>query len=153
MITVFSNLSNKQKQYSLLALASLFFILGIYQITASTNDDPIPVFSNGFVIAVAFWAFSRRYSDKFIKQHAIVNALTRVNEQLVVKQAPIKKVSEVDITRISQITIADNYLSCILDGNGQGFDFQVIGKASDIETQVTSILTANEQHTITITVV
>ncbi|OUS73427.1 hypothetical protein B5G52_04060 [Pseudoalteromonas sp. A601] len=153
MISVFSNLSNKQKQYSLLVLALLFFILGIYQITASTNDTVIPVFSNGFIIVIAFWAFSRRYSDKFIKQHALGNALTRLNEQLVVKQAPIKKVSQVDVTRITQITIADNYLSCILDGNGQGFDFQIIGKACDIETQVTSILTANEQQTITITVV
>lgn len=153
MMTVFSSLSNKHKQYSVLALASLFFILGIYQITASTNDTTIPVFSNGFVIAVAFWAFSRRYSDKFIKQHAHGNALTRVNNQLVVKQAPIKKVSEVDITRISQITIADNYLSCILDGNGQGFDFQIIGKACDIKVHVSSILTVNEQQTITITVV
>ncbi|MCQ8878311.1 hypothetical protein NQT69_09905 [Pseudoalteromonas shioyasakiensis] len=153
MITVFSNLSNKQKQYSLLALALLFFILGIYQITASTNDTAIPVFSNGFVIAIAFWAFSRRYSDKFIKQHAIVNALTRVNEQLVVKQALIKKVSEVDISRISTLAIADNYLSCILDGNGQGFDFQIIGNASDIHARLIAILTANERQSIVITLV
>lgn len=153
MITIFSNLSNKQKQRSLLALAVIFFILGIYQITAPTNDDPIPVFSNGFIIAIAFWAFSRRYSDKFIKQHALVNAITRADNQLIVNQAPIKKVSQVDVKRISQITIADNYLSCILDGNGQGLDFQIIGKASDIETRVTSILTASEQHSITLTVV
>ncbi|MFY8325071.1 hypothetical protein [Pseudoalteromonas sp. ZZD1] len=153
MITIFSNLSNKQKQRSLLALAVIFFILGIYQITAPTNDDPIPIFSNGFIIAIAFWAFSRRYSDKFIKQHALVNAITRADNQLIVNQAPIKKVSQVDVKRISQITIADNYLSCILDGNGQGLDFQIIGKASDIETRVISILTASEQHSITLTVV
>ncbi|MDQ9090072.1 hypothetical protein RC083_00555 [Pseudoalteromonas haloplanktis] len=150
---MFANLTNKQKRRSLLTLAVIFFILGIYQSTASTNGMPMLVFSNGFIIAIAFWAFSRRYSEKFIKQHALVNAITRVNNQLVIKQAPIKKIAEVDITRVSQITISDNYLSCILDGNGQGFDFQLIGKAGEINTQVNSILTVNEQQTITITVV
>ena len=150
---MFANLTNKQKRRSLLTLAVIFFILGIYQSTASTNGMPMLVFSNGFIIAIAFWAFSRRYSEKFIKQHALVNAITRVNNQLLIKQAPIKKIAEVDITRVSQITISDNYLSCILDGNGQGFDFQLIGKAGEINTQVNSILTVNEQQTITITVV
>ncbi|CAM3771465.1 MULTISPECIES: hypothetical protein [Pseudoalteromonas] len=150
---MFANLTNKQKRRSLLTLAVIFFILGIYQSTASTNGMPMLVFSNGFIIAIAFWAFSRRYSEKFIKQHALVNAITRVNNQLVIKQAPIKKIAEVDISRVSQITISDNYLSCILDGNGQGFDFQLIGKAGEINTQVNSILTVNEQQTITITVV
>ena len=150
---MFINLTNPQKQRSLLLLAVVFFILGIYQVTASVNETAIPIFSNGFIIAIICWAFSRRYSEKFMKQHALVNALTRVNNQLVIKQAPIKKVSEVDITRISQITIADNYLSCILDGNGQGFDFQVIGNACDINTQINAILTASERQSIVITLV
>lgn len=153
MISVFSSLSNKQKQYSLLALALLFFILGIYQVTASTNETPIPVFSNGFIISIAFWAFSRRYSEKFIQQHSLVNAITRVNNELVIKQVPIKKISEVDITRISKITIADNYLSCILDGNGQGFDFQILGSVSEINTHLVSILTTNERQAIVISIV
>jgi len=148
-----SNLTHKKKQRSLLSLAFVFFILGIYQVTMSPNGTPIPVFSNGFVIAIAFWAFSRRYSAKFIEQHSLANAITRDNNQLIVKQAPIQKVSEVDITRISQITIADNYLSCILDNNGQGFDFQIIGKACDIELHLVSILTASEREAIIISLV
>jgi len=148
-----SNLTNKKKQRSLLLLAFVFFILGIYQIAMSPNGTPIPVFSNGFVIAIAFWAFSRRYSAKFIEQHSLANAITRDNNQLIVKQAPIQKVSEVDITRISQITIADNYLSCILDNNGQGFDFQIIGKACNIELHLASILTASEREANVISLV
>lgn len=142
------HLTNKQKQRALLAAAGLFFLLGLYQVTNSHAS--LLNFTNGFILAIALWAFSRRFSEKFIKQHALVNALTRSNDQLIVKQAPIKKVSEVDITRISQITIADNYVSCILDGNGQGFDFQVIGNVSDINAQVNAILTANERQSITI---
>jgi len=148
-----SNLTHKKKQRSLLSLAFVFFILGIYQVTMSPNGTPIPVFSNGFVVAIAFWAFSRRYSAKFIEQHSLANAITRDNNQLIVKQVPIQKVSEVDITRISQITIADNYLSCILDNNGQGFDFQIIGKACDIELHLASILTASEREAIIISLV
>lgn len=150
---MFSNLTHKKKQGSLLVLALVFFILGIYQITASPNGTPIPIFSNGFVIAIAFWAFSRRYSAKFIEQHALENAITRDNNQLVVKQAPIQRVSQVDITRISQITIADNYFSCILDNNGQGYDFQIIGKACDIELHLASILTASEREAVIISLV
>ncbi|MDB2355717.1 hypothetical protein N9V89_00630 [Pseudoalteromonas sp.] len=150
---MFSNLTHKKKQGSLLVLALVFFILGIYQITASPNGTPIPIFSNGFVIAIAFWAFSRRYSAKFIEQHALENAITRDNNQLIVKQAPIQKVSQVDITRISQITIADNYFSCILDNNGQGYDFQIIGKACDIELHFASILTASEREAVIISLV
>lgn len=150
---MFSNLTHKKKQGSLLVLALVFFILGIYQITASPNGTPIPIFSNGFVIAIAFWAFSRRYSAKFIEQHALENAITRDNNQLIVKQAPIQKVSQVDITRISQITIADNYFSCILDNNGQGYDFQIIGKACDIELYLASILTASEREAVIISLV
>ena len=153
MISVFSNLSNKQKQRSLLALALLFFILGVYQITVATKDTQIHFLSNGFIIAIAFWAFSRRYSDKFIQQHSLVNAITRVNNELVIKQAPIKKLSDVDIARISQITIADNYLSCILDGNGLGFDFQIVGSASEINTRLLAILTIEERQAITMTLV
>jgi len=150
---MFSNLTNKQKQRSLLAIAAVFFILGIYQIAVPMNDTPIPVFSNGFIIAIAFWAFSRRYSDKFLKHHALVNIITRDDSQLIIKQAPIKKVSEVDISRISSLAIADNYLGCILDGNGQGFDFQIIGKASDIHNHLNSILTQSERQALTITLV
>lgn len=150
---MFSNLTHKNKQRSLFALTTIFFILGIYQIVASPNGTPIPMFSNGFVIAIAFWAFSRRYSAKFIEQHSLANAITRDNNQLIVKQAAIQKVSEVDITRISQITITDNYLSCILDNNGQGYDFQIIGKTCDIELHLASILTASERQAINISLV
>ena len=150
---MFSNLTHKKKQGSLLVLTLVFFILGIYQITASPNATPIPIFSNGFVIAIAFWASSRCYSAKFIEQYALENAITRDNNQLIVKQAPIQKVSQVDITRISQITIADNYFSCILDNNGQGYDFQIIGKACDIELHLASILTASEREAVIISLV
>lgn len=49
--------------------------------------------------------------------------------------------------------IADNYLSCILDGNGQGFDFQILGSVSEINTHLVSILTTNERQAIVISIV
>ena len=148
---MFSNLTNKQKQRGLLILAGLFFIFGLYQLQQPVGANH--VLSNGFVVAIAFWAFSRRYSQQFLEKNTLTAAITREGDELIIKQSMASKLSRLNIPRISKITIADNYLSCILDGNGQGFDFQLIGKAGEINIQVNSLLTANEQQTIQITLV
>lgn len=148
---MFSNLTNKQKQRGLLILAGLFFIFGLYQLQQPVGANH--VLSNGFVVAIAFWAFSRRYSQQFLEKNMVTAAITREGNELIIKQSMVNKLSRLDIPRISKITIGDNYLSCILDGNGQGFDFQLVGKACELKTHMCSILAANEQQTIHITLV
>lgn len=59
------------------------------------------------------------------------------------KISPFSKKSSlvmIEIQRISEMTIGDNCLSIIIDGNGNGYDFQLVGTNEEINSRLNSLL-------------
>ena len=56
----------------------------------------------------------------------------------------------IEVKRISIVNISDNWLSIIIDGNGNGYDFQLLGSKDDIYQQFNSLLNSDEKENIDI---
>ena len=59
------------------------------------------------------------------------------------KISPFSKKSSlvmIEIQRISEMTIGDNCLAIIIDGNGNGYDFQLVGTNEEINSRLNSLL-------------
>ena len=82
-----------------------------------------------------------RSTEKFAAKSALSKTLTATDTSLTVKQVYYgEQVKTVELSRITQLKVADNYLAVILDGNGQGYDFQIKGKAEAITERLNEIL-------------
>jgi len=81
-------------------------------------------------------------TEKFVAKAALSNTITATDTSLTVKQVyyQCEKEEILELSRISQLKVADNYLAVILDGNGQGYDFQIKGKAEAITERLNEIL-------------
>ncbi|WFO20097.1 hypothetical protein ATS73_005190 [Pseudoalteromonas sp. H100] len=56
----------------------------------------------------------------------------------------------IEVKRISIVNISDNWLSIIIDGNGNGYDFQLLGSKDEIYQQFNSLLNSDEKENIDI---
>ncbi|MCQ8880240.1 hypothetical protein NQS96_00325 [Pseudoalteromonas shioyasakiensis] len=135
---MYLNLTPKQMVRLNLALAVLFCGIGVY----SLQSDSLPISSfTGFIFAIGFLAQAYRYTEKFVAKTALSKTLTATDTSLTVKQVYYgEQVETLELSRITQLKVADNYLAVILDGNGQGFDFQIKGKAQAITERLNEIL-------------
>ncbi len=67
------------------------------------------------------------------------------------KTSPFSNTSarvSLEVNRISRVTIGNNWLSVIIDGNGNGYDFQLVGSKDAIVDYLTTLLNENELSNI-----
>ncbi|MGX1110993.1 hypothetical protein ACSSVW_000372 [Pseudoalteromonas sp. MBR-15] len=136
---MFLNLTAKHMLSLNSALSVLFLGVGVYGIL---SDDalPFPSFS-AFVAAVFFALQAVRSTDKFAAKTALSNTLIATNTHLKVTQFYYSSKEQLlELNRITEFKVADNYLAVILDKNGQGYDFQIKGKSDAIIERLNDII-------------
>ena len=132
------NLTSKKLVTLNLALAVLCVGFGVYSVQSEPNTI---VSYNGFIFAIGFMVQAYRSTEKFAAKTALSKTLTTTDTSLTVKQVYYgDKEETLELSRITQLKVADNYLAVILDGNGQGYDFQIKGKAEAIIERLNEIL-------------
>ncbi|GGF02121.1 hypothetical protein [Pseudoalteromonas gelatinilytica] len=136
---MYLNLTPKQMVRLNLALAVLFSGVGVYGL----QSDSLPISPyTCFTLAIACVVQAYYSTEKFVAKAALSNTITATDTSLTVKQVyyQCEKEEIVELSRISQLKVADNYLAVILDGNGQGYDFQIKGKAEAIIERLNEVL-------------
>ena len=132
------NLTSKKLVTLNLALAVLCVGFGVYSVQSEPNTI---VSYNGFIFAIGFMVQAYRSTEKFAAKTALSKTLTTTDTSLTVKRVYYgDKEETLELSRITQLKVADNYLAVILDGNGQGYDFQIKGKAEAITERLNEIL-------------
>ena len=132
------NLTSKKLVTLNLALAVLCVGFGVYSVQSEPNTI---VSYNGFIFAIGFMVQAYRSTEKFAAKTALSKTLTTTDTSLTVKRVYYgDKEETLELSRITQLKVADNYLAVILDGNGQGYDFQIKGKAEVIIERLNEIL-------------
>ena len=132
------NLTSKKLVTLNLALAVLCVGFGVYSVQSEPNTI---VSYNGFIFAIGFMVQAYRSTEKFAAKTALIKTLTTTDTSLTVKQVYYgDKEETLELSRITQLKVADNYLAVILDGNGQGYDFQIKGKAEAIIERLIEVL-------------
>lgn len=101
------------------------------------------IFTLANLITLAF-----RTSNTYKKKNDIKNLIRREEQLLFCQSTSMSPASILLIDKIGEITVSNNYLSFIEVGNGQGYDFQVKGRAHDIMTHLYSILKPQEIKSI-----
>jgi len=105
-----------------------------------------------FMLGSSCISYARKYSQNYQRQSALDSLITRHEQSLTFKGKPESgyedKGIDLDVARLSILTIRDDYLSVIIDGNGNGWDFFVVGTAQDIEQHIRSLLSKIEQNNI-----
>jgi len=105
-----------------------------------------------FVLGFSCISLARKYSQSYVQQCKLDNLITRNQQLLTFKNKPEsgceEKGVDLDASRLSVLTIKDDYLSVIIDGNGNGWDFFVVGTAQEIELHIRSLLSKEEQDQI-----
>ncbi len=116
----------------------LLFILNEYQETETSV--------NFLALSVACLLLSYRTSRQYKIKNSPMSLIERREGHLAIsrlKISPFSKKSSlvmIEIQRISEMTIGDNCLSIIIDGNGNGYDFQLVGTNEEINSRLNSLL-------------
>ena len=101
-------------------------------------------------------SFRYRFTDEYKAKHSPHNLIKRSADTIKIskpKWSHFKFLSgqeSIEVKRISIINISDNWLSIIIDGNGKGYDFQLLGSKEEIDQQFNSLLNSNEKENIDI---
>ena len=88
---------------------------------------------------------------KYKQDNALTNQIRRDGDVLKIKNKSLHTVigtdksQSIEINRISKVTIINEGLSIIIDGNGTGFDFFLSDDAQDIAEHFKSLLSHQEQ--------
>ncbi|MFD2167609.1 hypothetical protein ACFSJY_15265 [Thalassotalea euphylliae] len=136
-------ISDRQLQQVCKALFVVFISYFIFLIMTDNSVSKITLVS-GLALALLLLAQVYHLSPKFKSLSEIGQLINRSDHHLLIKSHLLSNESEIDIIRISQISIQDNYLGIILDGNGQGFDFHPEGTKEDIKKHLYELLTEHE---------
>jgi len=101
-------------------------------------------------------SFRYRFTDEYKAKHSPHNLIKRSADTIKIskpKWSHFKFLSgqeSIEVKRISIVNISDNWLSIIIDGNGKGYDFQLLGSKEEIDQQFNSLLNSNEKENIDI---
>ena len=139
------NFSEKQKKLSFALLALVF--VGIYINNFIVYGESKTSF---IIIAVSLLYISYKFSNNYKSKNKLPKLITREHEQIAIsslKMLPFSNASQfksIKVARISKVTIGENWLSIILDANGQGYDFQLLGSKEEIGHYFKSLLNQNE---------
>jgi len=105
-----------------------------------------------FMLGSSCISYARKYSQNYQQQSTLDTLITRNAQSLTFKGKPENgyedKGIDLDVARLSVLTIRDDYLSVIIDGNGNGWDFFVVGTSQGIEQHIRSLLSKIEQNNI-----
>jgi len=130
---------------SLSTLAVIFLILYIYNLTFTDTSKSTYVI---FGLSCALFAY--RFSNHFKSKNAIELLVNKQGEQLEIASfngfpfSTSRSIKNIDIHRISKVTVGKDWLSIIIDGNGNGYDFQLLGSQAQIVKHLNLIIP--EQH-------
>ncbi len=143
------------KHLQLLCYAAAFCCFG-YFLYSYYNDHKGSI--NILAITAALLLVPYRFSLGYKIKNSLRNLIERREDELVIarlRTAPFSKKSAlvaIKVSRISVITINDNYLSVIIDGNGKGYDFQLLATTDEISERLHALLTHDERAAIEINV-
>jgi len=138
-------ITNTFYKNSLIIFATL--LLGVFFINWYKNDD-VEIYLLFFTISCLL--FSYRFTKSYIAKNSLSNLVKRKANILEVsrlKTAPFSNKSvpvSLEISRISKLRIGNNWLSIIIDGNGNGYDFQLIGTKEVIVGYLNTLFSENE---------
>ena len=99
-----------------------------------------------------FWArdFSKRGKDIYSLDKLITRAEDKMTFRGTIESGyVIEKGIELEVSRLSILSIRDDYASVIIDGNGNGYDIMLDDSAQAIESHIRSLLSEVEQENIT----
>lgn len=132
-------------------ISSLFLALLLCYRYYMGHEELMPVLLL-FILGNSCISYARKYSRSHQQQSSLDTLITRNQQSLTFKCKPEGGYQEtsidLDATRLSILTIKDDYLSVIIDGNGNGWDFVVVGSAKEIEQHIRSLLSNSEQENI-----
>ena len=101
--------------------------------------------------AIACFLFSYRFTNGYRLKNSLSSLIKRkgdIIEISIMKPMPfVKKSAKItlDVNRISIIRISKNWLSIIIDGNGNGYDFQLVGNQRTIEEYIVTMFSEKER--------
>ncbi|ALO44292.1 hypothetical protein [Pseudoalteromonas phenolica] len=115
-----------------------------------------PVLPDYLVICMAILLAGQcyRFHPKYKQDNALTNQIRRDDDVLKIKNKSLhtvistQKSQSIKIARISKVTVIDEGLSIIIDGNGAGFDFFLNDNAKDIAEHLKALLSPQEQAKI-----
>jgi len=136
----------------LICIAIIFTLLFGYSYFFT---DQLEIYHGGFLILflVNILTLAYKQSNIFNKKNDIKNLIRREGSWLVCQSTSISSPSIIVIDKIGEITISKNYLSFIEVGNGQGYDFEVKGRANDITTHLYELLNPDEINEMKLVIV
>lgn len=129
-------------------LGVFFLVLLVIFIAVYGFDYPALILAT-FSGTSFFFNYAAKQSEKFKQANALTGLIQRDGAQLVLYNKHISpsylspKVT-LDIARISVITIRDSYIGVIVDDNGNGYDFQLLGSTEEIKERIMSLLSEQE---------
>jgi len=138
-------ISDKALMGLVLSLTGLLLI-GHFSIEERVLPDYLVI-----CMAIVFVGQCYRFHPKYKQSNALSNQIRRDGSLLKIKNKSLhtvmasEKSQSIEIQRISKITVIDEGLSIIIDGNGAGFDFFLNDNAKDIVEHLKSLLSQQEQ--------
>ena len=105
-------------------------------------------------MAILFAGQCYRFHPKYKQANLLNNQLQRDGQFLRITNKSLHpmfvsgKSERIEVKRISKVTVVDEGLAIILDGNGTGFDFFLNDNAQDIAEHLKSLLSQQEQAQI-----
>ncbi|WP_010366841.1 hypothetical protein [Pseudoalteromonas citrea] len=144
--------NNKKKLYPPLILifsVTCFFASQVYEL------EQIHLLFVPFTLYIFFTGHRYTLSNKFKTANSIDFFIKKEGEHLIIENSLLIKGQQVGIkcARISIVTIKDNYLSIIVDGNGNGYDFYPIADKDQIKHRIISLLGKEQVNNICFNIV
>ena len=99
-------------------------------------------------------SFRYRFTDEYKAKHSPHNLIKRSAGTIKITKPNLSRFKfisdqeSIEVKRISIVNISDNWLSIIIDGNGNGYDFQLLGSKDEIYQQFNSLLNSDEKEDI-----
>lgn len=133
----------------LILLASL--LLGLFLIRWFKYED-VELYL--LFLSASSLLYSYRFTKSYATKNSLFNLIKRKADLLEIsriKTSPFSSKSpqvSLAVHRISTVTIGNNWLSIIIDGNGNGYDFQLVGSKEVIVDYLNSQFDENELSNI-----
>jgi len=125
-----------------------FSLLAVISFGLSLNNFLVVGNAQNFLIlfGLACALLSYRFSNNFKLRNSIEKLIKQQGEKVEIssiKLLPFNyklRKTTLEIQRISKVTVGDDWLSIIIDGNGNGYDFQLSGSKSQIDEHMKALL-------------
>ena len=146
--------SKKLKQNALFALGVLTGLTALYRIYDYVMaDGQLLGVISALILSCSSFYWVSRYQKMGKGDYSVDKLITREQDNMTFRGVPasgyvLEKGIELDVNRLSILSIREDYLSVIIDGNGNGYDFILAGDGQAIESHIRSLLSEKEQENI-----